>query len=77
VKPEIIKWWDHSSYEYSMWRHREKVKELTPLVVTSVGFIVKEKKKYLVIVPCISDGNMMQDGHCIIKGCIKSRKKLK
>jgi len=67
-----ITWWDHSSYSTQCWRSRAEVEELKPLKVHTVGYVVKETKRYITLVNTwVADDEELRGELCIIKSCIK------
>ena len=77
-KPKLvcISWYDHSAYDGGSWHDRKKIENLTPVFIKTVGWIVKETKKYYVVVSSWSDLDHMQGDFCILKGTVKSIKEL-
>ena len=74
---EFIKWKDHCSFSDAGWRSEEQLKELQPTTILSVGFVIYETPKYLLLAATASDqGNFCSD-LCIIKSTIVKRWRLK
>jgi len=71
-----IKWWDHCSYHLHQWRRLEEYHELTPMLMTSIGYVVKETKKYITVVSHMSDAESGCGDMTIIKAAIKSIKEI-
>lgn len=74
--PYKIVWEDHCSFSHAVWRQKEEF-DLKPVTVTTVGYVVKENKKMIVVA-----GHVTSEGTChgdmsILKNCIVSKKKLK
>lgn len=78
-KPQItadyIEWSDHVSLDETGWKSKKDATDLSPTVCKSVGFVVKENSKELVLVSSIADDHV--DGEvCIIKSCITRRERI-
>lgn len=73
-KPEHIVWLDHCSFTTNDWHSTPE--ELIPLEVITIGWVVKETKKYVIVASTFTEHNQTLGEMCIIKGCIISRKKL-
>jgi len=74
---EYIDWLDHSGYEDTCWKELEENQKLKPFEISSVGWIIKETDKYLILSPHCSFESGKQSGSvCIIKGNITFRKKI-
>lgn len=68
-----VEWEDH--YSCSGW---QKESDESPVIVTTVGHIVKETPKMLVLAQSYSSSNSSSGNHMgIIKKCIKTRKEIK
>lgn len=74
--PERITWYDHCSYNNSQWRDLPTQQELEPMEIYSFGFVIKETKKFLIIVPHFSSSGNSFGEMLILKSCIKERKKV-
>lgn len=75
-----VEWWDHCSHTTSNWRDLEDTTRLEPILIKSAGWVVKETKKYMLMVSTIAapiDGvtQTMCNDILILKGNIKFRKK--
>lgn len=71
---EIIQWADHCSYSRAGWKDFDDLKELTPAVMHSVGWVVQEDNKKLVIMTHTSRENGNGTGEmCIIKSTVQRR----
>lgn len=75
---EAICWLDHCTYAQAGWKSEQTLKELEPLAVMSVGWVIRETKKHVVLAATIDsqDTNFMGD-QCIIKSTIVKRWRLK
>lgn len=72
-----IVWLDHCSFQYSKWRDFDDIRNLSPTINTSVGFLLKETPVYLTIVATIHmEGKAGTGEMTILKKAITSRKKL-
>ncbi len=73
---EYIDWLDHASFSHSSWRPLEDTKaDLTPYAISSVGWLLKETDKYILISPHVSFENGSESGSkCILKSDIIFRK---
>ena len=77
MKLVYIEWFDHCSLTGGVWHEKSDVENMAPMLVKSVGWVVKETDKYVIIV-----SSMFSDVHVggdvlIIKSCIKSKKVIK
>ena len=76
-RPVQVTWLDHSSFEENTWHEvSQTVSDLTPLEVTTVGWIIHETKDYIVLAGTFTENNHTNGEMCIIKKCILTRKKL-
>lgn len=76
---EYVEWLDHCSHGRG-WKEVKDLQEndWSPILVVSVGWVIKETKKYIVIIPHHdTTGGNCQGSMTIIKSCIKKRKRLK
>jgi hypothetical protein len=48
---EIVEWVDHASLAGNHWQTIETVATLTPEHVTSIGWVLKEEKEFIVLMP--------------------------
>lgn len=74
--PEWIEWYDHSSYSESVWRTIEEFEALGPIRVVSLGFVITENDKSLVIVPHYGENDKGGGEMCILKTDIVVRRPL-
>lgn len=74
---ERITWEDHCSYINTGWKSGQELIELTPTEIDSVGWVIDEDKKRVVVASHLSTSGAGTGEMCIIKKCIKSRKRLK
>lgn len=73
---EYIEWDDHASLDQTGWKSRKDASALGPEVCKSVGFILRENAKEIVLVASVAGGDV--DGEvCILKNCITKRERLK
>lgn len=72
-----IRWLDHVGWTQNNWHDIDDTKLLTPSVIDTVGWIVKETKKHIIVASIITDNGNTNGEICIIKGCIVKRKNLK
>jgi hypothetical protein len=77
INLERIVWNDHCSYSNPSWKDGQDLVDLTPTEIDSVGWVIAEDKDRLVMAAHMSGSGMATGEMCIIKKCIKSRKKLK
>ena len=75
-KPIEITWLDHCGWADTRWHNIEDSAALKPVTVKTVGYVIKETKKYIVVASVISEAEHTNGEMCIIKGCITKRKKL-
>jgi hypothetical protein len=47
----IVKWYDSAGLDKEGWSYREDVEQLEPLYLYSMGWLFKESKEFVVIVP--------------------------
>jgi hypothetical protein len=74
----LIEWLDHSSLDGNQWQTMENAETLAPVIVRSIGWLLREDKETLVLVPHTSDENGMVFGEvCILKRVVIKRKKLR
>lgn len=72
-----IEWLDHCNYSTSIWRATDEYKELKPLTVQTVGWVVKETKKHIIVVSTLyPEGDKAFGDMCIIKSSINFIKPL-
>jgi len=74
---EIIEWLDHSTYSESHWRSEDSIKELSPVKVVTLGFVVAEDKTSVRVAATITDNASFTGEFLIIKKAIVQRKKIK
>ena len=72
-----IKWIDHTTFTNAAWRDRKFVeKELTPVHITTVGWLLKETEDYYLLASTKSDDSSMKHEFLILKGTVKKVKEL-
>lgn len=74
---EIIEWLDHATYSESSWRSEDNIKELVPVKVITLGFVVSEDKTSVRIAATITDNSSFTGEFLIIKKAIVRRSKIK
>ena len=68
--------WEDSRGVTTGWEWKDDVDPLPPVVIFSVGYLIKDTKRYKTLVQSVSDEQIL--GRLTIpSGCIKSIKKLK
>ena len=73
----LIEWLDHCSLDGGHWQTVESAETLTPVIVQSIGWLLKETKETIVLVPHLSQGQGQVFGEvCILKRVIIKRKSL-
>ncbi len=70
---EYIEWEDHVSLAESGWKDKRDAHELSPEICKSVGFVLRETSKHVVLVSSVS-GHQIDGEVCILKNCIIARK---
>ena len=78
---EMILWMDHCNSKGDEWKALETIKDLSPIKIFTVGWIVKETPEYVITLSTFydPDGEHAEYGYgdlCIHKSCIIKRKKL-
>lgn len=73
---ELIVWDDHSTFTTCNWRPLKESKSLGAYRINTVGFVIKETKKRVVVAATISETESTLGELCILKGTIVSREKL-
>ena len=71
-----ITWFDHCKYSDTRWRSKEEMSSLTPLTVTTVGWIIKETDDHYVLVGTKANNDYYENEFLILKGTIKKVKVL-
>lgn len=81
MKLVYVEWLDHVSFTESTWRDEDEYKDLNPATCKSVGWILREDDKMMVLVQNIHQSDEFEDKYCgemgILKGCITLMKELK
>jgi hypothetical protein len=75
-KLELIEWVDSTSPGASVWMDNHAVRELTPQICYSVGFVVKETRAHITVAGSWSE-NQASGTMCIPKKAIQRRAKLR
>ena len=71
---EYIKWLDHTAWETAIWNDIDELEELEPVIVHSVGWVIKETPEYIIIVSTIQPENdIVHSEFLILKGAITER----
>jgi hypothetical protein len=75
---EYVEWLDHCSLGPTRtWQDLSDAVELTPVKMYSVGWVIKETKKYIIVVPTHNSSDHCYGEMLILKGCIVRRKILR
>lgn len=69
--PVLIVWDDHTSFTENLWRDFDTLKELSPMEVKTLGYIIKDERDYYVLAAHITDSNVAMGELCIMKANIK------
>jgi hypothetical protein len=76
-KLEIIKWLDHAVTPIAGWQHIPDMMDLQPCTIVSVGWVLREDKDSLLIVPTVDRGyGTSMQSTTIVKKAILKRWKL-
>ena len=76
LRIEMVSWLDHCSTTGGTWQSLETIRGLTPPEVCSVGWLIKETPRWIIIVPTFHE----EEGYgeiLILKNDIIRRKRLK
>lgn len=71
----VVEWMDSCSLKGGTWNDTEHVEELSPHQVRSVGWLLKEDRDVIVLVPHAAQ-HQVSGELCILKGTIVRRWKL-
>lgn len=71
-----ITWLDHCKYSNTKWRSKEELSDLTPLIVTTLGWVIKETNDYYILASTKAKGGSYEGEFLILKGTIKKVKEL-
>lgn len=74
---EIVQWLDHCGYDDSGWHSLDAFEELEPLKMVSVGYVIKDAPKHIVLVSTVAESGTGRGDICIMKNAIIKRRKLK
>ena len=74
---EIIEWLDHATYSKSEWRSSDEIKNLSPIHVVTLGFVVAEDKTCIKVASTVSDEGHYASEFLILKKVIIRRKQIK
>jgi hypothetical protein len=81
MKLVYVEWLDHCSFTESDWKDAEEFDDLEPPLVKTIGWIIREDEKVLIVVSSKYNSDEFNDKYsgemCIIKGCIQKMKELK
>lgn len=69
--PVLIVWNDHVSFTENLWRDFDTLKELSPMEVKSVGYIIKQEKDYYIMASHVTNADSGMGELCILKTDIK------
>ncbi len=76
--PYYVSWYDHCTYSESSWRDMEEVRELKPLLVNTLGYLISEDELSITLLSSLQDDQDKGLGEFVIlKGTIKERFELK
>lgn len=71
---EKIEWLDHVTYsDNSVWHSIEDVEALAPTTIYTVGWVIKETRKYLCVASTLSEDGGAKGEFNIIKGAVVKR----
>ena len=70
----VIEWQDTCSDDSWMCAHESR--QMTPINAISVGWVVRENKKYVVLTSMIAGGDTTSLRQCIPAGCIVSKREI-
>lgn len=71
-----ITWLDHTTYDDCAWRSIEESKELRPITMTTVGYLLEDHKDYYIVASTISNVDTCTNEFLILKGTIKKFKEI-
>ena len=74
--PVVIVWIDHVSYTESLWRSFDEMKELRPMEVKSVGYILSETPEYIILASHVTNSDTGMGELLIVKDNITEMKVL-
>lgn len=75
---EYVVWLDHCSLGPTRtWQDLADAVNLKPVKMYSVGWIIKETKTYIILVPTHNTSDHSYGEMLILKGCIKKRRVLR
>ena len=72
-----VQWVDHCSEAHSGWKDVGIIKELEPIVVETIGFLLKETEDKFVVAGTVTMDNDCTGEMCIERGAVKKYKVLK
>jgi hypothetical protein len=77
-KLKLVKvgWYDHCSFTENHWRTIEEYDDLSPFYIETVGWVIKETKKYIIVVSTLSESGKVLGDMCILKNTTKFIKEL-
>jgi hypothetical protein len=71
---EKIEWLDHLTYESNAaWHSLEDIEALEPVTCYTVGWVMKETRKYITVVSTLSTDGGAKGEFTIIKGAVVKR----
>jgi hypothetical protein len=78
----VIEWKDHWGRTDGGWKPLNEMDDPEPMVMKSVGWVVKETKECVLLSADMDPGSLDENPkshseQCILKSCIVNRKKLK
>lgn len=71
---EWIEWYDHCAFHTSTWRDMEEWEQLGPILIISMGFVVREDDRVVILVPHLGDNDKGGGEMCILKTDILLRR---
>lgn len=72
----FVEWVDHCASGDNSWQSIDELRQMTPLLVWSSGWLIEETKLYLVLASSIGQNGAACGDILILKNCIMKRKSL-
>lgn len=76
ISAEYVEWEDHVSLADSGWKPIKDAEDLTPAICKSVGFVLKETSRHIILISTLDGGDHGDGEVCIIKSTIVKREKI-
>lgn len=73
---EVVEWLDHCSMFGRKWESLSDALELEPALVQSIGWVVKETREFIILIPSLCEETEIYGELLILKACIKRRLKV-